>query len=462
MSILSLLQFSWSRKPASPEPLPRIQAFPAELLCIVFSLTHTSSSASRGIPWVHTLNRVCSFWRNVARELCPFLWTEIRILHFRAGQLEMLNEYLDRSSNLTLHVLVDAPSEVFEAAGRTEVCRVFLGLWSASDRWQTLSISTTPHNFSALENIIQRQDAPLLESLTLCDIRGHATLKFGSTPALKSLILRGVKLQAPETTSFVHQLESLELSSHGHADILIRLAEEFDNCPYHIRAAGPRLRHLSLYDELPSFNTHSRPLLHAYTRSLRSLTLGNRDPYYFHADLFGFTDICNLLDNNMPLLEELSFTHISASAWQRVCNLPPSLPALQTLSLSSVPELQFRNTAICRRLPALRSLVLREVDPRQFLESLGTPTSVSATTTSKDPAVVPWPGLRSLSLRNILPGIHVCHALRGLVEARIGMGSPLAVIEVDVGMQCCKDVKWLEEIVGEWRRVDLDSEVIAS
>ncbi|KAJ7715517.1 hypothetical protein DFH07DRAFT_862821 [Mycena maculata] len=397
-----------------------ISSLPSELICVVFSFTHTSAtSGDRQLPFVHTLAHVSRFWRTLAKELCPELWTEIRIFHCRSGQLEMVNEHLRRSSGVPLDILMDLP---FNVSGDWQLATfwpVVLRIWSVAHRWRVLRICTTDSNFSAIRNNVGRKTAPLLETLELRiggqESYSQSALYLESLPTLKSLVLHGPMLETSQVSVFAAQLETLDLSSaQSSASFLMELVEQFDIVAQDSQAI-PHLRRLTFRGTLPDLDAPHGPLFKSYMSSLTALTLGNigarRAPN-------SFALLWPLLAPT--LLEELSLEDIPGECLDTFGDSLKSagliFPALRTLRLASI-ESSTLPAYLRIAFPALAHLSLLHVDSRPFLKALSS---------DSDSEPVLWPNMLTLVLDNA-----DYRALCSVVDARIAARCPLAVLEVD-------------------------------
>ncbi|KAJ7686952.1 hypothetical protein B0H17DRAFT_1071034 [Mycena rosella] len=282
-----------------------IFSLPAELICAIFCFTcaqSESSSLARTPPPVHTLTRVCRFWRDVSHELSE-LWTDIRIFHCRSGQLESVSEYLRRSGTLSLDVCFDVGVSNRQLAN---FWPVILKIWAVAPRWRQLRIITTTANFRDMQFNVGCKAAPWLEHLELRVSGGASStasaFSFGSTPLLKALILNGTGMHSSEPSSFVGQLETLDFSFSPSADLITQLADAFDASSEHIHAISP-LRHLTLRGTPPPSGALNLPMF------------------------------CLA-----PLLEELSLSALTHASWQTFCDslTGRAFPALRALTLTSV------------------------------------------------------------------------------------------------------------------------------
>ncbi|KAF7375669.1 F-box domain-containing protein [Mycena sanguinolenta] len=393
-----------------------IHSLPAELICAIFSLIHASRSSPDEKPAalspVHILNRVCRLWREISQDL-PELWTDIRIFHCRTGLPEMLDQYIRRSSSLQLDILLDIPLDV---AGKQFVgfWAIILKLWSVAYRWRTLCIITTANNFAHIQANIGCKMVPRLESLQLRV--SHAvpsgeippSISFSSMSALKSLVLHGIALQNSEVSSFVDQLERLDVNATSTV-ILLQLAEQFETLSPETQAIS-RLRYLSLRGSLPPLGVAADSAIKSYTSSLTSLYLGNFDRGDIHA-------LCDVL--SASALKELSLDDLSGSCWDDFTGALSvrtiEFPSLRTLKLARIRGYTMHGPGyLAVAFPFLERLSLLHVDCSTFLSSLS----------KADPIF--WPRLNNLTVDNAN-----YRTLRSVVEARSALGCPLASLEVD-------------------------------
>ncbi|KAF8143477.1 hypothetical protein K438DRAFT_2029606 [Mycena galopus ATCC 62051] len=391
-----------------------IHSLPAELICAIFSFNHASRSPSDQKPSVlspvHILTRVCRIWREISQGL-PELWTDIRIFHCRSGISEMLDQHLRRSSNLRLDMLLDLP---FKIAGKqfTEFWGLVLKIWSVAYRWRSLGIVTTADNFSYIRDNVGCKAVPQLEFLRLClsgdsfSAHNSPAISFSSMFALKSLVLRGITLDHCEVSSFVNQLEHLDLFATS-ATILSQLAGHFDAASGDTQAIS-RLRYLSLRTTV-QFDVASD--------DLRSLFNALR----------------------APVLEELSFIDLSTTCWNNFTTALFSqsvvFPSLRTLKLSSVHGCTMHDY-LGLAFPSLENLSLLYVDCSTFLSALS----------KAEPTL--WPRLHSLALNET-----TYRALRSVVEARITLKCPLTCLEMDTPRFIdTSSLQWLQNHVKTLKR----------
>ncbi|KAJ6533776.1 hypothetical protein DFH09DRAFT_1284371 [Mycena vulgaris] len=409
-----------------PDTTCGISSLAPELLCAIFSFIRAeSSSAVRTQPSVHTLTRVSSLWRSVSHNL-PELWTDIRIFHCGTGQLEMLSEYLRRSNTLPLDISFDLGFNVARHRQRENFWPLVLKIWSVAHRWRTLRIATTVDNFSSMQLNVGRKAAPLLESLELqvseSESFSRPSLFFGSMPVLQSLVLDGIGVQT-EASSFVEQLETLNLSFDNSADLIVQLADAFDAASINTTGVPP-LRHLTLRAiRLPGTST----ALKSYVSLLTTLTLGS-----FHSEHFSLVYL-------PPLLEELTLENLTDRSWQAFSEAlrteSLTLPALRILKLSSIVQCS-PHKYFSSAFPALEQLSLIHLDSSTFLSAFSRPSPVL------------WPHLHSLTIHDAN-----YRALCLVVEVRMASGHPLAALEVDSPQFIdTGSLQWLQKHVKGFKR----------
>ncbi|KAJ7753956.1 hypothetical protein DFH07DRAFT_506296 [Mycena maculata] len=404
-----------TRQPSVEHP-KEISSLPLELVRIVFSLTRTPASEDRKLPSVHTLTRVSQFWRTAAQEFCPELWSELRIFHFRTGQVEMVDEYLRRSNTLPLDISIDVP----EDEQPDTFLPIALRIWSVPGRWRTLRISTTAHNFIAIDSNVDLKGAPLLDTLDLSvsDIKltsDKASFRLAAVPALKSLTLHGITLVGPSFAWQIEvawQVETLDISCTHAPNLLHRFADP-SSLDY-AREVTPHLRHLTYHASVPGVSGRFLGPFTQYLSSLTTLTLRKVGDYADTQE--GLPLLCGLVAT--PALEELSLDIAYGRAYRiftdALSDAQLKFPALRVLRLTSVAHCAF-HAALPAAFPALEQLRLRDVDPCSFVRAL-----------LSDPDAVLWPHLHTLALEST---DYV--ALRAIAEARIAAGCRLAVLEVD-------------------------------
>ncbi|KAJ7028265.1 hypothetical protein C8F04DRAFT_1399066 [Mycena alexandri] len=423
---------------SEPESTPQgIQSLPLELICAIFSVLHTSSTrkAQKMAP-VHTLTRVCRFWREISQGL-PELWTDIRIFHCRPGHPNMLGEYLRRSNLLPIDILLQVSSDV-AANQMAEFWSAILGIWAVSARWRTLHIITTAKNFSAMKYNVGRKDAPLLESLELRVSKSQSSyqpsLSFGSMPLLRSLVVHEIAPQISDTADFVGQLETLDLfGASTCTHLVVDLAQHFEDSSQDTQVI-PRLRHLSLRSGLPSLYGAFGVAFKSYISFLTTLRMGNfRD--------HNFQTLCSLLST--PFLEELTLHDLTHACWTTFTGTLRdqhlTFPALRTLKLSSITQCSFHRHLI-DAFPALEHLSLLDTASPTFFSALSKPESPSYP--------ILWPHLRSLALDNA-----DYRALCIVVEARSAMGHSVDILQVDTPQFIdAVSLQWLQKHVKTLKR----------
>ncbi|KAJ7673608.1 hypothetical protein B0H17DRAFT_168832 [Mycena rosella] len=398
-----------------------IFSLPPELMCAIFCFTcaqSESSSPARTPPPVHILTRVCRFWRGVSHDLSE-LWTDIRIFHCRSAQLASVSEYVRRSGTLPLDVCFDVDVRNRQLAN---FWPVILKIWAVAHRWRELRIITTTANFRDMQFNLGRKAAPWLEHLELRVSDGASStasaLSFGSTPVLKALVLNGTGMHSSEPSSFVGQLETLDLSFSPFADLITQLADAFDAFSEHTHAISP-LRHLTLRGTPPP----SGALVKSYTSTLTTLTLGS-----FRGENLPMFCLS-------PLLEELSLSALTHASWQTFCDslTGRTFPALRALTLTSV-EANDLPVHLSSVFPALEHLsLLHRADSLLALSKTGPDF---------------WPALHTLTLDNAN-----YRALCAFVEARIAAGHPLAFLEVDSPQFIdASSLQWLQRHVKGFKR----------
>ncbi|KAJ7291141.1 hypothetical protein C8J57DRAFT_1271493 [Mycena rebaudengoi] len=386
-----------------------IHVLPPELVSLIFSFTHQWDD--RNLAIVHTLVRVCRLWRDLSHAT-PELWTDVRILHLRRGQTDLVRESFRRSTGLPLDISLDIPIDVVGNDQLAIFWPILMKIWDEAHRWRRLRLSTTPNNFRSIMLNVGCKDAPRLEYLELIQNgvtpSGHRnTLSFGSSPLLKSITLRGVVLKTSEL-SFVDCLETLDLSHIASANLLLELADSFHQRHPH---STPRLRHLILHScaSLPIRQATER--FTSYTSSLTKLTLAS-----FHSHQ---TQSLPLLCTSLrtPFLQELSLHDLSPPAWRSFTDSLSSesakFPSVQALHLSSIADCEIDEHFV-NAFPALSSLTLHSLRDNNILSLLS------------DADQYIWPKLRTLSVN---PADY--RQLCSVVGNRIALGLPIMVLEVD-------------------------------
>ncbi|KAJ7754366.1 hypothetical protein DFH07DRAFT_941056 [Mycena maculata] len=340
----------------------------------------------------------------MTQELCPELWTNIRVFHCRPGQLEMVDEYLRRSNALLLDISVHLPFNFFGDRQLATFLPVVLRIC----------------NFPAIKHNVGRNAARLLESLELRitgrELQDSQALYLESLPALKSLVVDGIP-------------DVLDITSTEYSHLLDELARHTPP-PTELT---PHLRHLTLRIPLPNLTRVSGPFISWYISSLTSLSLGD-----FHGG-DGFRLLWGLLAT--PLLEELSLDSIRDGCWGIFANALSeaqlTFPALRILRLSSITNCTL-HPYLRTAFPTLEQLHIRHSDSSVFVQALS---SHSAPTNTS----VLW---SKLAIDNA-----DYRALRSVVDTRIVAGCPLRVLEVDLPPSIdASALQWLQEHVMEFKR----------
>ncbi|KAJ7618062.1 hypothetical protein FB45DRAFT_933221 [Roridomyces roridus] len=440
-----------------PRHVTGIHSLPPELLCEIFlelpDHAFSLHSDGRSAPPVHALSHVCRGWRSVAQELCPSLWTDIRILHCRVGQPAMVEAYLRRSGGLLLDIVLDIHDTV-EYLDDRPFWQVLLRVWSAAGRWRSLQLRTTLANFAAIrENLGGASvETPLLESLALFAVGNEYTsaiddllsgvatqatrvgcdhVHIQGMPMLKALMLHGVKLET-DVSLFAPRLETLDLSfaPHGSA-FLTSLAEQFHSDAEDLPLV-PGIRHLTLRG---SHIPESTALI-SYLSHLTALTLGN-------VDGIDAPSLCRSI--NASLLEELSLEKVTNAFWLAFSSVQMTFPVLHTLTLSSNSIAgHFLPGPNGVEFPALTRLRLSDF---ASCSNLITELGVSALESA---AFIPWRTLTDLTVT----GDPDYRALRTLVDARSAMGVPIRSLTVDSPLFIdASALNWLKRNVEEFTRV---------
>ncbi|KAJ7727595.1 hypothetical protein B0H16DRAFT_1590339 [Mycena metata] len=419
-----------------------IHSLPTELICSIFFSVHSSihRKAQKTAP-VHTLTRVCRFWRALSQGL-PELWSDIRIFHCRPGHPDMVGEYLRRSNLLPVDIRFQVSSDI-AANQMTVFWSTILAIWAVSTRWRTLRIITTAKNFSAMEYNVGRKDAPLLESLELRVSESQSyqpSLSFGSMPLLGSLVVHEITPRISDTTQFFGQLETLDLLGASNCThLVVDLAQRFEDASQDTQMI-PRLRHLSLRSGIPSLHGAFGVAFKSYISSLRTLTLGDFTGHNFQT-------LCSLL--SVPFLEELTIHDLGYGCWATFTatlrDHHLTFPALRTLKLFSIDGGGFHRYLI-DAFPALEHLSLLDTASAAFCSALSKPDSSPS-------YPVLWPQLRSLTLNNA-----DYRVLCVVVEARSAMGHAIEVLEVDTPLFIdAPSLQWLQKHVKTLRRTPLKS-----
>ncbi|KAF7368764.1 hypothetical protein MVEN_00201500 [Mycena venus] len=391
---------------------PGICSLPTELICLIFSFTQAlmitivMTEKRPSAPVLYTLGRVCAQWRSIGKNL-PDLWTYIHISDPSSATVEVVEKFLRRSNGLPLHIFLNIPFCINRRRDGTAFQGIFQKILSASDRWRALRIDTTSDNVVPMNQNIECEMAPLLESLEIRLGYGERfvrqpTLHLGPTPSLKSLILHGIGLKTGDVSSFVDKLEVLKIATPS---VVSQLAVAFVSSG----REPSRLRHLDLTLHVPPLKCKQESAaFRKYVASLTSLSLGHvRDLGRIPSLLYS------------PLLEELSLHNLGhdtiGSFVQRLQTASLLFPALHTLTLSSIPESSLRQLRyLCTAFPALERLFLRNVEAAPFINLL-----------SMSGGQPFWPSLHTLTLypvdyRELCPMVH----------ARIEAGCPLSTLEI--------------------------------
>ncbi|KAJ7650974.1 hypothetical protein FB45DRAFT_29096 [Roridomyces roridus] len=383
-----------------------MDSLPPELLCIVFAYVRSSVQQRQPAP-AATVVRVCSTWREVARKLCPELWTDIRLFHCRSDQLSMFDEYLRLSENLPVDIAMDIP------IGTPDMSPLLFRIFRVSRRWRSLHISTTPEAFRFVRTSGSQIMAPLLESLRL-SISPRMVIHIKSMPSLKVLVLQDVLLETPGVASFSPQLEVLDICSEPgifqditHADLLLRLIAQESG-------RGSQLRELTLKTTLPRFDGPSGPQLKSYISSVTKLSIGNLDNSA--RTHYCLTALQPLLPH--ATLEELTLDKLHDGC-SRIILANTSFPALHTLTLSRTEPVYTETESSPYRdsFPALKHLRLVDLTSYEFIFRVLSETA---------PDRIHWPKLHTLEIHcNVVPEL-----LRNVVESRVAAGLPLDKLEI--------------------------------
>ncbi|KAJ6454272.1 hypothetical protein C8R47DRAFT_1083190 [Mycena vitilis] len=139
---------------------PGILSLPTEIICLIFSFTQAFSvtiamTRKTRRPVLHTLVLICAQWCDIPWNL-PGLWTFIPIADSMSATVELVDEFLLRSNDMPLRILLDIPRCVNRSRdGTAKFQDIFQKIMAASDRWQSLRIDTPTENVVAVAQNIE-------------------------------------------------------------------------------------------------------------------------------------------------------------------------------------------------------------------------------------------------------------------------------------------------------------------
>ncbi|KAJ3737802.1 hypothetical protein DFJ43DRAFT_28173 [Lentinula guzmanii] len=159
-----------------------------------------------------TISQVSQRWRDIALGL-PFIWTNIRIFHFRDSQRAMVKELLVRTKGLPLSITLKY-NKPLTAAQNKNCWDILLEIMSCASRWETLRISVNEDLFAQICGNFGGRQAPILQRLELIILgfgkQPHRRmspfivsplyLELSHTHLLRHLVLFGVRLRMPSPT----------------------------------------------------------------------------------------------------------------------------------------------------------------------------------------------------------------------------------------------------------------------
>lgn len=337
-----------------------IYRLPEELLSSIF-VTGVCQSGDQDSLLVSNLMLVCRYWRDVIIN-SPELWATICISPH--DSLQKARRKLARSKSVPLDITVNFPPRAENATGVMEnIIRAMdllrPALWRA--RSFRLSVPNRPQAHAALLRC--KEDAPLLESLSICIFHSMQEDHY-SSPCLPLFNGHIPRLRSCSFTSFnfgwdkkiVSGLRVLQLGGYwnGFSPSVDKLLEMLRSCPHLEELA---LRNMS--DADPDTAVHSEPEF--MTNKIVKLPRLVKASFYYAGNM----RIRMLLSQiSFPALESLEFCYLD--------NLTPILEYLRQQSLTSLPlrhlriESSFFNEAkfvtLLKRLMSLTTLELIDIE----------------------------------------------------------------------------------------------------
>ncbi|KAJ3872783.1 hypothetical protein F5051DRAFT_144564 [Lentinula edodes] len=386
-----------------------------------------------------TISQVSQRWRDIALEF-PFIWTNIRIFHFRDSQRNMVKELIARTKGLPLSITLEY-NQPLTASQKKNCWDILLEIMSCASRWEALRIAVNEDLFTQICGNFGGRQAPILQRLELIILGFHELhgrhhqllvsplyLELSQTHKLKHLALLGVRLRMP-SPAYMEQLEVLSLDYAPGMDMLDRPGLDVEAPPL-----PTRLRALSLTG-IVLRNLPTRSYLSEYTALLTVLSLSNISGY-------NSADVVRLFQH-LPTttLQELSVSNVDVAFWHglltSMTGADPRYPAVKRLSLQNVEvgyvqETEFPPTHFVSAFPKLEVLELYNVQ--------------HITNALKWHKI--FPGIHTLRVRGVLYKI-----LCDVVDFRIEHDVPLTTLEVDTPpFLDLSSLSWLQRKVPIFKR----------
>ncbi|KAJ3738964.1 hypothetical protein DFH05DRAFT_731652 [Lentinula detonsa] len=315
-----------------------------------------------------TISQVSQRWRDIALGL-PFIWTNIRIFHFRDSQRAMVKELLVRTKGLPLSITLKY-NKPLTAAQNKNCWDILLEIMSCASRWETLRIAVNEDLFAQICGNFGGRQAPILQRLELIILgfgkwQPHRRmspfivsplyLELSHTHLLRHLVLFGVRLRMPSPT-YMEKLEVLSLDYTPGMDMLDRPSLPAESPPLQTR-----LRDLSLPDVTTLFK-------HLPTITLREFSLLDVDFAFWN----GFLNSMVGPDPRYPAVEKLCLQNTLEEYSVQITQLPltdfiQGFPKLEILDLYNVHHIT-NSLKQCAIFPCIHTLRVRGLRYRDLCE----------------------------------------------------------------------------------------------
>lgn len=417
-----------------------IYSLPNEVLEVI--LCYVRPSVPHSLPdWPMTLSHVTRRWRHLSLHT-PNLWTDLRIT-FSIDD-EYLSNYVNRSSNRLLDVLVDLSAETGQL---DEVGRSLEIIMSQFFRTRTLMIDARQaDSLDVILHHLYRTNAPMLEALhvRLSDQLADSpiTLPVSSAgywegaPVLTSLALLGIGVGScnPPLTILTHLHLGSTYPKRDYDELHSVLTSTKSLERLHLAIGGLRF---------PLADTSKKISL----PTLVSLTIGlERSGPVYHGRLYQ--------QMSMPNLERLTFENVTNAhpviLWDAFIAKDPSqmFPKLKSLHLVLGDMEPERFVWLCEALPTATRVTV-------WQQSLNTTLPLLEVFEGLPPL---WPELQHIS---VLPlTFRNLDSLRDVVTSRITTDHPLRSVgypkSLETDLCITNDVAGEVAMLAKWVRFQQD------